>query len=49
MTTNKELLGELKKIEKTIDNINKKENKIRNMLLLTTGVALCMLFVVFLV
>lgn len=49
MTTNKELLGELKKIEETIDNINKKENKIRNMLLLTTGGILCMLFVVFLV
>lgn len=52
MTTNKQLIEELKKLEEIIDNMNKNENEIRNdfnVLLLIMGVILCMLLVAFLV
>ena len=52
MTTNKQLIEELKKLEEIIDNMNKNENEIRNdfnVLLLIMGVMLCMLLVAFLV
>ena len=52
MTTNKQLIEELKKLEEIIDNMNKNENEIRNdfnVLLLIMGVILCLLLVAFLV
>lgn len=52
MTTNKQLIEELKKLEEIIDNMNKNENEIKNdfnVLLLIMGVILCMLLVAFLV
>ena len=52
MTTNKQLIDELKKLEEIIDNMNKNENEIKNdfnVLLLIMGVILCMLLVAFLV
>ena len=52
VTTNKQLIEELKKLEEIIDNMNKNENEIKNdfnVLLLIMGVILCMLLVAFLV
>jgi hypothetical protein len=52
VTTNKQLIEDLKKLEEIIDNMNKNENEIRNdfnVLLLIMGVMLCMLLVAFLV
>ncbi|MBQ8001282.1 MAG: hypothetical protein IJ298_08835 [Ruminococcus sp.] len=52
MTTNKQLIEELKKLEEIIDNMSKNENEIKNdfnVLLLIMGVILCMLLVAFLV
>lgn len=52
MTTNKQLVEELKKLEEIIDNMSKNENEIKNdfnVLLLIMGVILCMLLVAFLV
>lgn len=52
VTTNKQLVEELKKLEEIIDNMSKNENEIKNdfnVLLLIMGVILCMLLVAFLV
>lgn len=52
VTTNKQLIEELKKLEEIIDNMSKNENEIKNdfnVLLLIMGVILCMLLVAFLV
>ena len=52
MTTNKQLIEELKKLEEIIDNMSKNENEIKNdfnVLLLIMGVILCLLLVAFLV
>lgn len=52
VTTNKQLIDELKKLEEIIDNMNKNENEIKNdfnVLLLIMGVILCLLLVAFLV
>jgi hypothetical protein len=52
VTTNKQLIEELKKLEEIIDNMSKNENEIKNdfnVLLLIMGVMLCMLLVAFLV
>lgn len=52
VTTNKQLIEELKKLEEIIDNMSKNENEIKNdfnVLLLIMGVILCLLLVAFLV